>query len=925
MRRYLYRDHSLSSLHALFTLKPMSQATSTRSLTPSIEVQRLTDPNTLAYKYSTLRIYSSADKLGGKPRSIRTPSSSTPQTAFRVDYCCPSQADLALNPQPVETKSAMLSNFFHPTKATVPPPQKLDETTGDFDETPLPSLRPSMADMSPKKLVKDTASSVSSTRSGAFRHALLKTASGRPMIIEKDLPVAPILIRQIHDGQQQEEQNDKGGYENKLKIAIPSRKYSPTQLLDNAPPPDDRRPIDFTTSVDQPFPRERVCVDPLIHPEESHIKAHHRGLLKGADFCDAGMPGQPVAQLPEVGTSSSSSSSSASSEAEVVLARVRRAMTGDDLCLSTVEVTVPKHDGHSHAIKVRPAFNMTTFQYPNATHRQEAFLGISKVRSFDPSKEHLVSQGDIVGSPVSEHDREASASMSVSKGRPSAEVSLQSNHPAGHQPDSKSQAFDNELYSGAEGVQEETHFIINPEESAKEDQAKGKKSRPPSAVRSRAGTLDYKNTAQWLRDLLKNPGGDATKLTEMPSKRSRTSSVALKVSPEHSPISRKITRQSTLPPSDIEPGIFQSTFGELERLLHEALALASQVADEEEAKSPGSGRPPHFISHRMATPTIPDNDAQPFSDIDLNDSCLKPQPTSKRAATFPNIERPAIGDVSDLYRNISLTPQTAELKNMLARYTKQNRATKKTKRRRKSRSRQACPVPERISSRRKTKGLNKRRHTGSKRIINPLSTDSDVSSMDGSDDTSVIDFSPVHQGQNRSSGPIRPRTSAKRVPFISRHTGENILPERDLAGRPIYNNRGISLRGKSHVSLRGVQAFSLAKSKRRQPIARDWSPIRKRAIASVACISTALVGIILGVYAGLVPSLQYYILDTSHATINGNVGCFLGMAFSTFFCWPLPLMHGRKPYITSSLILTMPLLFPQALAVSAQRFYSLTG
>lgn len=45
----------------------------------------------------------------------------------------------------------------------------------------------------------------------------------------------------------------------------------------------------------------------------------------------------------------------------------------------------------------------------------------------------------------------------------------------------------------------------------------------------------------------------------------------------------------------------------------------------------------------------------------------------------------------------------------------------------------------------------------------------------------------------------------------------------------------------------------------------------------------------------------------------------MGLALPTFFLWPLPLLHGRKPYILSSLVLSMPLLFPQALAVNEQR------
>ncbi|KAK1831574.1 major facilitator superfamily domain-containing protein [Podospora conica] len=130
---------------------------------------------------------------------------------------------------------------------------------------------------------------------------------------------------------------------------------------------------------------------------------------------------------------------------------------------------------------------------------------------------------------------------------------------------------------------------------------------------------------------------------------------------------------------------------------------------------------------------------------------------------------------------------------------------------------------------------------------------------------------------------------------------------------------GLNLRGKAHVSIRGYQGFSLARAYRRHPVARDWSTVRKRFVAGVACVSTAAVGILIGIYAGLVPSVQYYIADLNHFAIMGNVYFFVGLAIPTFFFWPLPLLHGRKPYILSSLVLAMPLLFPQAIAVSEVR------
>jgi MFS family permease len=130
-----------------------------------------------------------------------------------------------------------------------------------------------------------------------------------------------------------------------------------------------------------------------------------------------------------------------------------------------------------------------------------------------------------------------------------------------------------------------------------------------------------------------------------------------------------------------------------------------------------------------------------------------------------------------------------------------------------------------------------------------------------------------------------------------------------------------NLKGKSHISLRSEhhKGFSLTRSHKRQTIARDWAPARKRFVASVTCISTLLVGLLVGVYAAEVPSIQYYIVDFHHYTILGNVFFFVGLAIPTFLFWPLPLLHGRKPYILGSLSIAMPLLFPQALAVGEFR------
>ncbi|KAI0431124.1 hypothetical protein F5Y09DRAFT_355202 [Xylaria sp. FL1042] len=200
--------------------------------------------------------------------------------------------------------------------------------------------------------------------------------------------------------------------------------------------------------------------------------------------------------------------------------------------------------------------------------------------------------------------------------------------------------------------------------------------------------------------------------------------------------------------------------------------------------------------------------------------------------------------------------------------------------------------------------------------------DMSVCSLDGGTSDDAVDFSTQYSmGERRYRGFPSFRGASRRArdenpakdPVKSRK-------KRTIPTKHDHELRNVSLRNRSHVSIAEGQRFSLTKSARRQPIiARDWSPGRKRFVASVACISTALIGVLVGIYAGLVPSIQYYIADFHHYTILGNVGLYLGMALPNFFFWPLPLLHGRKPYIVGGLCIAMPLLFPQAMAIGTQR------
>lgn len=134
---------------------------------------------------------------------------------------------------------------------------------------------------------------------------------------------------------------------------------------------------------------------------------------------------------------------------------------------------------------------------------------------------------------------------------------------------------------------------------------------------------------------------------------------------------------------------------------------------------------------------------------------------------------------------------------------------------------------------------------------------------------------------------------------------------------PVTNT--YSLEGRHHFSIREPRGFSLSRSHRRSPIARDWSNSRKRYTATVACITTAFMGLIVGIYAGEVPAIQYVIADEHHYTILGNVFFFIGLAITTALFYPLPLLHGRKPYTLAALAILLPLQFPQALAINSNR------
>ena len=188
--------------------------------------------------------------------------------------------------------------------------------------------------------------------------------------------------------------------------------------------------------------------------------------------------------------------------------------------------------------------------------------------------------------------------------------------------------------------------------------------------------------------------------------------------------------------------------------------------------------------------------------------------------------------------------------------------------------------------------------------------------------TSGIHYHPVYQGTT-TGGPSQPPRQGP-FPFpredtmsSQRHNESRQDASHDHEAPPETNT--YSLQGRHHFSIREPRGFSLSKSHRRSPIARDWSSSRKRFTAAVACITTAFIGLIIGIYAGEVPAIQYAIADEHHYTILGNVLFFIGLAITTALFYPLPLLHGRKTYTLAALAILLPLQFPQALATNGHR------
>jgi MFS family permease len=148
----------------------------------------------------------------------------------------------------------------------------------------------------------------------------------------------------------------------------------------------------------------------------------------------------------------------------------------------------------------------------------------------------------------------------------------------------------------------------------------------------------------------------------------------------------------------------------------------------------------------------------------------------------------------------------------------------------------------------------------------------------------------------------------------SRHVSIN------MAHPAPYPDYKIDLNGTRHVDIaKSPDDLNVHRTCHHAPVARNWPSSRKRFAAWMSCINTACVGILIGIYAGEVPAIQYVIVDINRQIILGNVFLYVGLAISTLIFWPLPLLHGRKPYTLVSLASALCLQIPQGVMVLSFR------
>ncbi|KAH8911831.1 hypothetical protein BR93DRAFT_963056 [Coniochaeta sp. PMI_546] len=377
--------------------------------------------------------------------------------------------------------------------------------------------------------------------------------------------------------------------------------------------------------------QNRICLDPAMHPNQSHSEMHHPGLLPLADFCDFG-----VDTAPEVHTATPQKTlldrfwhDLAADDVEghpqilqsnppvPTRGRVFRALTGGDICVEDVDVEGHFHVGHPPIIKVRPATGVTLV--PQHTHHQGHRDPVSKlgplIKGTAQSTLGEESNPDVKRQPSNywgfsaKHDRSEEVSFAKDESLPTGVIGPpkltdeygapeQGNQDrtqilgdkaiasSGDEPIRPSgvranQCFRQDDYLRCLSEEHKVEGIHGPLETTC-----GPESRKPGSE-----SWIQKRTSHWLKDLLHQPDAYSSRLTHLPGKnvnRRNTISSPRDVlwANQHDPAaSRPLTRHSV----DYS---YKRTFNDLENILNSAVQLAKEAVEHFEfnpSKSSGHG------------------------------------------------------------------------------------------------------------------------------------------------------------------------------------------------------------------------------------------------------------------------------------------------------------------------------------------------
>ncbi|KAK7220695.1 hypothetical protein V2G26_008698 [Clonostachys chloroleuca] len=907
---------------------------------------------------------------------------------------------------------------------------------GDFDNTPAPSTRPSLAVLRPEE--DDTGLSIASSHQGStsYRHHLLKTVTGGSFVADRNLPVPPILSsyslpKSVHamiDGPKLERENQSFSVEQHIKApAAPPPALIPGKYGD----------------LPQTLKPERGVSSPPLTEMKQRALEHSRNRSRNTESSvDNTSTRDSVRRSSTVGRDSP-----VSDQVSIRSGEIHQTRADGSTSITKVSVTIPRTQGHNPVVKVRPAFDQVSLfpeadkahvDVPRSVEKVGPFVpelnkhsetsstpssqirlypiqpetplqqsenisefnvennpdlgtkkyeSLSRVRPFDHTEskgccsheiENDARPGEEAMRPIDQKDQSSTPNIlnntehaldecEITNGeyqpqrkRVSGEHSIRKDetfpteneigvhlieehgeeadfvNPTTKDSEAQHGVFQCNVFStsmenrqhewdicttvpaveqavGAHSIQEcapsqdakriETNqhnmsdcqgdehelMIITSGEPLiakhrnSQDSGNGENGTDQEGSKPSESKDGHHNALQWIKQVFRQRGSNEsapTNYTVIGHNRRRDSEPLRKTSDRNTLLAGS-SSQSAKSGTGIDEAGFTQAVSDLERLFGEAIAVISQAVEHSEK----------FCNQRIQ---IPEQERLPRAQSLGNHHRFLEAASNSGGRQLSEMEL------------IEIFPHRAET--ALTRDSI-NRPSQKT----------LLIIPNRRSSWKKSP-LDRHQPANSHQEI-PIREQAPPCSISSAvcDVLEVVEFS--RDDRKTTSG-----NTVRRITPPDHHlsgrkelAGDNTLPERDVAGRQMNHDHGINLRHRSHVSLRGLQPFSLARSHKRQSIARDWSPVRKRFVATVACISTALVGLIVGIYSGLVPKIQYYIIDESHLAVLGNAGCFLGLAIPTFFCWPLPLLHGRKPYILTSLALAMPLLFPQALAVDSQR------